>query len=53
MRSLQGVLWLIESTLLQNTPEQVAAFFFNETGLSKRAIGDYLGEKYVRCRRCR
>jgi hypothetical protein len=24
----------------------VAAFIFNEIGLSKRAIGDYLGEKY-------
>jgi len=25
----------------------MAAFLINETGLSKRAIGDYLGEKYL------
>ena len=41
----QGVQWLIENGLIQNTPEHTAAFLYNETGLSKRAIGDYLGEK--------
>lgn len=45
--SLQGIHWLVENNLVQNTPEQIAAFLFNETGLSKRAIGEYLGEKYV------
>jgi hypothetical protein len=25
----------------------MAAFLLNETGLSKRAIGEYLGEKYL------
>jgi Sec7-like guanine-nucleotide exchange factor len=42
----KGIRWLIENGLIQNTPEHTAAFLFNETGLSKRAIGDYLGEKY-------
>ena len=46
IRFFQGVAWLVENNLVQNTSEQVAAFLFNETGLSKRAIGDYLGEKY-------
>ncbi|CAF0837786.1 unnamed protein product [Adineta ricciae] len=41
----EGIRWLIENGLLQNTSEHTAAFLFNETGLSKRAIGDYLGEK--------
>ena len=41
----QGIRWLVENGLIQNTPEHTAAFLFNETGLSKRAIGDYLGEK--------
>jgi len=43
---IQGIQWLIDNSLLQNTSEHTAAFLFNETGLSKRAIGDYLGEKY-------
>lgn len=41
----QGIRWLIDNGLLHNTSEHTAAFLFNETGLSKRAIGDYLGEK--------
>jgi Sec7-like guanine-nucleotide exchange factor len=36
----------MDNSLIQNTSEHTAAFLFNETGLSKRAIGDYLGEKY-------
>lgn len=43
--SSKGIHWLIENGLIQNTPEHIAAFFYNETGLSKRAIGEYLGEK--------
>ncbi|CAF4622546.1 unnamed protein product [Rotaria sp. Silwood1] len=43
--SKEGIRWLMENGLIQNTPEHTAAFLFNETGLSKRAIGDYLGEK--------
>ncbi|CAF3927868.1 unnamed protein product [Rotaria magnacalcarata] len=45
MNKLQGIRWLTDNSLIQNTPEHTAAFLFNETGLSKRAIGDYLGEK--------
>jgi len=41
----KGIRWLIDNGLLQNTSEHTAAFFFNEIGLSKRAIGEYLGEK--------
>lgn len=37
--------WFIDNGLIQNTSEHTAAFLYNETGLSKRAIGDYLGEK--------
>jgi Sec7-like guanine-nucleotide exchange factor len=37
---------LVDNNLIQNTSEHMAAFLINETGLSKRAIGDYLGEKY-------
>ncbi|CAF5126603.1 unnamed protein product, partial [Rotaria sp. Silwood1] len=40
-----GIRWLVDNNLIQNTPEHVATFLFQETGLSKRAIGDYLGEK--------
>ena len=43
----KGILWLVDNHLLEHTPEQVAAFLFHETGLNKRAIGDYLGEKSV------
>lgn len=41
----KGIQWLIENGLIQNTSEHTAAFLYNETGLSKRSIGDYLGEK--------
>lgn len=41
----KGIQWFMENGLIQNTPEHTAAFLYNETGLSKRAIGDYLGEK--------
>ncbi|CAF1182831.1 unnamed protein product [Adineta steineri] len=41
----EGIRWLVENNLLQNTPEHIAKFLFNETGLSKRAIGDYIGER--------
>lgn len=32
---------------LEKTPEAVADFLFNGEGLSKKSIGDYLGEKEV------
>ena len=41
----QGIEYLIEHGLLQNTPEDVAQFLYQGEGLNKTAIGDYLGEK--------
>ncbi len=35
----------MEHGLLKNTPEDIADFLFSAEGLSKRAIGDYLGER--------
>ncbi|CAF1595551.1 unnamed protein product, partial [Rotaria magnacalcarata] len=32
----EGIRWLTDNSLIQNTPEHTAAFLFNETGLSKR-----------------
>jgi cytohesin len=45
--SSQGYRWLVENNLIQNTPEHMAAFLMDETGLSKSSIGKFLGEKYV------
>lgn len=38
--------YLVENSLVENTPEAVAQFLFNGDGLNKTAIGNYLGEKY-------
>ncbi|OQR80222.1 cytohesin-2-like [Tropilaelaps mercedesae] len=35
----------IKFILLEKTPEAIADFLFNGEGLSKKSIGDYLGEK--------
>lgn len=43
----QGIEYLIEHGLLQNTAEDVARFLFQGEGLNKTAIGDYLGERLV------
>ena len=37
--------FLIESNLVENTAEAVAAFLFAGDGLNKTSIGTYLGEK--------
>ena len=42
---LQGYRWLVDNNLIENTSEHMAAFLLNEIGLSKRAIGEFLGEK--------
>ena len=42
---LQGMEFLIENNLVENTPEAVAQFLFSGEGLNKSAIGNYLGEK--------
>lgn len=41
----KGIEYLVEHGLVQNTPEEVAQFLYNGEGLSKTAIGDYLGER--------
>jgi len=40
----EGLVWLVENHLIENQPEQIAEFLLNDTGLSKRAIGELLGE---------
>ena len=37
--------FLIESNLVENTPEAVARFLFNGEGINKVALGNYLGER--------
>lgn len=41
----KGVEFLIKAEKLGSTPEDVAAFLINATGLDKTMVGDYLGEK--------
>ncbi|XP_003737455.1 cytohesin-2 [Galendromus occidentalis] len=41
----KGIKHLIDTGLVEKTPEAVADFLFNGEGLSKKSIGDYLGEK--------
>lgn len=41
----QGIRFLIDSSLLKNTSEDIAQFLYKGEGLNKTAIGDYLGER--------
>nr|XP_014350586.1 PREDICTED: cytohesin-3-like [Latimeria chalumnae] len=41
----KGIEYLIENNLLAHTPEEIAQFLYKGEGLSKTAIGDYLGER--------
>ncbi|ELU02826.1 hypothetical protein CAPTEDRAFT_163136 [Capitella teleta] len=41
----KGIEYLIEHGLLQHTAEDVSQFLYKGEGLSKTAIGDYLGER--------
>lgn len=43
---LQGVQYLLDNDLLDETPEAVAEFLYKEDGLNKTAIGNFLGERY-------
>lgn len=43
--SSQGIQFLIENDLLQNTAEDIAQFLYKGEGLNKTVIGDYLGER--------
>jgi len=41
----KGIELLLENKVIQNTPEEIAAFLFNCQELKKEMIGDYLGER--------
>lgn len=41
----KGIEFLINANKLGNSPEEIAAFLKNASGLSKTLIGDYLGER--------
>ncbi|CAL8309281.1 unnamed protein product [Boreogadus saida] len=41
----KGIRFLIDSTLLKNTCDDIAQFLYKGEGLNKTAIGDYLGER--------
>ncbi|KAF7204100.1 cytohesin-1b isoform X3 [Nothobranchius furzeri] len=45
MDSVKGICFLIESSLLKNTSEDIAQFLYKGEGLNKTAIGNYLGER--------
>uniref|UniRef100_A0A8C6UJK9 Cytohesin 1b n=1 Tax=Neogobius melanostomus TaxID=47308 RepID=A0A8C6UJK9_9GOBI len=40
----KGIRFLIDSSLLKNTSDDIARFLYKGEGLNKTAIGDYLGE---------
>lgn len=42
---LQGIQFLLENDLLQQTPEDISQFLYKGEGLNKTVIGDYLGER--------
>lgn len=42
----QGIRFLIDSSLLKNTSDDIAKFLYKGEGLNKTAIGDYLGERW-------
>lgn len=41
----KGIEFLVQNSLLEYTENEVAQFLYKGEGLSKTAIGDYLGEK--------
>ncbi|XP_045104796.1 cytohesin-1-like isoform X1 [Portunus trituberculatus] len=41
----KGIEYLIDHSLLRNTPDDIAQFLYKGEGLNKTAIGDYLGER--------
>ena len=44
MKPKKGLQYLIEHSLLDNTPDSVAAFFHANGALDKTVVGDYMGE---------
>ncbi|XP_008294204.1 cytohesin-1-like isoform X3 [Stegastes partitus] len=45
MDPTKGIRFLIDSSLLKNTSDDIAQFLYKGEGLNKTAIGDYLGER--------
>uniref|UniRef100_A0AAQ5ZEV4 Cytohesin 1b n=1 Tax=Amphiprion ocellaris TaxID=80972 RepID=A0AAQ5ZEV4_AMPOC len=45
MDPTKGICFLIDSSLLKNTSDDIAQFLYKGEGLNKTAIGDYLGER--------
>ncbi|KAG9263884.1 cytohesin-4 isoform X1 [Astyanax mexicanus] len=45
MDPVKGMKYLLNNDLLDNTPEAVSEFLYKEEGLSKTAIGIFLGER--------
>lgn len=43
----QGIRFLVDSSLLKNTSDDIGKFLYKGEGLNKTAIGDYLGERCV------
>jgi Sec7-like guanine-nucleotide exchange factor len=43
----KGMEFLLENSLIENTPDAIAQFLFSGEGLNKTSIGNYLGEKWV------
>lgn len=41
----QGICFLIDSSLLKSTSDEIAKFLYKGEGLNKTAIGEYLGER--------
>lgn len=41
----QGIRFLVDSSLLKSTNDDIAKFLYKGEGLNKTAIGDYLGER--------
>ncbi|KAF0025634.1 hypothetical protein F2P81_022515 [Scophthalmus maximus] len=41
----KGIRFLVDSSLLKNTSDDIAQFLYKGEGLNKTAIGDYLGER--------
>lgn len=45
---LQGINYLLEIKLLDGSAQSIAEFLYKEEGLNKTAIGEFLGERWVR-----
>ena len=44
----KGLEYLVSKDLIENTPEDVGNFLYTSVGLSKRKLGEFLGDMYVK-----